>query len=111
MASAEVRNGMRSHSFFEKKVTSFPGLVQEVDLLDLDSGIRTFGEYEGRKRQFVFVTRSPHDSYVLMVYESSGKPSKRVPGRRLMVKEFPTTEELTAFMKEILSKPIEAFVY
>ena len=49
------------HSFFEKSVSSFPRLMEEVDLLDLDSGIRTFGDYEGKKKQFVFVTRSPND--------------------------------------------------
>ncbi len=97
--------------FFEKSVNSFPKLMEEVDLLDLDSGIRTFGDYEGRKRQFVFVTRSPHDSYTLMVYGKKAHANNPVPGERLLVKEFQRKEELSEFMKSLLSRPVRAFVY
>ncbi len=108
MASLALRNLVRL--FFEKKVDSLPRLMKEVDWLDFDSGIRTFGDYGGKKKQFVFVTRSPHDGYMLMVYErkNSGKP---IPGKRLLVKEFPTKEELGKFMRSLLSKPFKAFVY
>ena len=94
--------------FYEKKVGSFAKLMEEVDLLDLDSGIRTFGDYQGKKGQFVFVTRSPHDTYTLMVYERKGGD---VPGRRLLVKEFKVKEDLVEFMRGLLSKPVRAFVY
>ncbi len=97
--------------FFEKRVNSFPGLMKEVDLLDLDSGIRTFGDYEGKKRQFIFVTRSPHDTYTLMVYARKEGGKTPVPGKRLLVKEFKRKEELGEFMKSMLSRPISAFVY
>jgi hypothetical protein len=97
--------------FFEKTVTSFSKLMREVDLLDLDSGIRTFGDYKGKKKQFVFVTRSPHDSYVLMVYEKKTGGSYPVPGKRLLVKEFWKKEDLGEFMRSSLSKPVRAFVY
>jgi hypothetical protein len=99
------------HSFFEKSVGSFPGLMDEVDLLDLDSGIRTFGDYGGKKRQFVFVTRSPNEGYVLMVHAKKKGPSAPLPGKRLLVKEFRTKEELGGFMKSMLSRPVRAFVY
>ena len=99
------------HSFFEKSVGSFPGLMDEVDLLDLDSGIRTFGDYEGKKKQFVFVTRSPHDGYVLMVYAKKTGAGTPVPGKRLLVKEFQRKEELGEFLKSTLSRPVRAFVY
>jgi hypothetical protein len=99
------------HLFFEKSVNSFPRLMEEVDLLDLDSGIRTFGDYEGRKRQFVFVTRSPRDSYTLMVYARKAGGKTPVPGGRLLVKEFQRKEELAEFMKGMLSRPVNAFVY
>lgn len=98
------------HLFFEKSVDSFPRLMEEVDLLDLDSGIRTFGDYKGKKRQFVFVTRSPHETYTLMVYATAGSKTP-VPGKRLLVKEFRSKEELGEFMKSMLSKPVSAFVY
>ena len=97
--------------FYEKNVNSFPKLMEEVDLLDLDSGIRTFGDYKGMKRQFVFVTRSPHDSYTLMVYEKKASAGVAVPGKRLLVKEFQRKEDLREFMRSLLSKPVRAFVY
>jgi hypothetical protein len=99
------------HSFFEKTVGSFPRLMEEVDLLDLDSGIRTFGDYEGKKKQFVFVTRSPNEGYVLMVYARKTGAGTPVPGKRLLVKEFQRREELGKFMKSTLSRPVRAFVY
>jgi hypothetical protein len=96
--------------FYEKKVGSFTKLVEEVDLLDLDSGIRTFGDYQGKRGQFVFATRSPHDTYTLMVYERKGGNAP-APGRRLLVKEFKVKEDLVEFMRGLLSKPVRAFVY
>jgi hypothetical protein len=97
--------------FFEKSVNSYPKLIEEVGLLDLDSGIRTFGDHKGKKRQFVFITRSPHDSYTLMVYARKSRGKAAVPGERLLVKEFRRKEELGEFMKGMLSRPISAFVY
>jgi hypothetical protein len=122
--------------FFEKEVNSFPKLMEEVDLLDLDSGIRTFGDLDGKKkkRKFVFITRSPHDSYTLMVYDvkkatggghgeaekgrqGQGKEgggtaaSKLFPDERLMVKEFTSKEDLGKFMLGLLSRPVKAFIY
>jgi hypothetical protein len=121
--------------FFEKTVNSFPKLMQEVDLLDLDSGIRTFGDLDGeKKRQFVFITRSPHDSYTLMVYGvkkatgGRGRTGKGrqggggragggttaggpFPDKRLMVKEFTSKEDLGKFLRDLLSRPVKAFIY
>jgi len=97
--------------FYEKSVNSLAKLIEEVDLLDLDSGIRTFGNYKGKKRQFVFVTRSPHDSYTLMVYEKKTADGKPIPGKRLLVKKFRTKEDLGDFMKGLLSRPVRAFIY
>jgi len=97
--------------FFEKSVSSFAKLMREIDLLDLDSGMRTFGNYKGKKRQFVFVTRSPHDTYTLMAVEKKTDKGKPVPGKRLLVEKFSTKEELSEFMKGLLSRPIKAFIY
>jgi hypothetical protein len=97
--------------FFEKSVQSFVKLMEEVGLLDLDSGIRTFGDYKGEKQQFVFVTRSPRDTYTLMIYEKKKAAGNLVPGRRLLVKEFSRREDLGEFMKGLLSRPVEAFIY
>jgi hypothetical protein len=97
--------------FFEKSVNSFPKLLKEVGLLDLDSGVRTFGDYNGRKRQFVFVTRSPNEGYTLMVFEKKNSAGKSIPGARLFVKDFQTKEDLGEFMRHLLSKPVKAFIY
>jgi hypothetical protein len=99
------------HLFYEKSADSFPELMKEVDLLDLDSGIRTFGDYGGKKGQFVFVTRSPREGYVLMVYEKKTGTGAPAPGKRLLVKEFRSRDELGEFMKSTLSRPVRAFVY
>jgi len=96
---------------FEKKVGSFAKLVEEIEWLDLDSGVRAFADYDGKKGQLVFVTRSPHDTYVMMVYENKGSADKPVPGERLLVKEFRKTDELTRSLRGLLSKPLTAFVY
>jgi hypothetical protein len=97
--------------FFEKKVGTFSRLMEELDILDLDSGIRALGDYGGKKRQFVFVTRSPHDTYTLMVYSRRAGRRDPVPGERLLVKEFQRKEELGEFMRNLLSRPLTAFVY
>lgn len=102
---------MQHQLFYEKSVGSFPKLMREVDLLDLDSGIRTFGDYEGKKKQFVFVTRSPYDTYTLMVYGKKAHAPNPIPGRRLLVKEFKKKEDLGEFMRSLLSRPVRAFVY
>jgi len=94
---------------FEKRVDSFRDLSKELEWLDMDSGVRTFGDYQGRKRQFVFVTRSPQDTYVLMVYEKKGRPP--LPGKRLLAKEFKGRDDLTKFMRTLVSRPLQAFVY
>ncbi len=57
------------------------------------------------------MTRSPHDTYTLMVYENNSKTSHPIVGKRLLVKEFKKSEDLTDFMRTLLSKPVRAFVY
>ena len=95
--------------FYEKTVNSFPRLMQEADLLDLDGGIRSHVTYDGRK-SLVFVTRSPN-GFTLMVYGRRVHGSKEAPGRRLLVEEFQTSAELGRFIGGIIAKPVKAFVY
>ena len=97
--------------FFEKTVTSLPKLLEELELLDLDSGVRTFGDYNGKKRQFVFISRSPNGSYILMVYGKKTRSGTPVPSDRLLVKEFDTVDALEGYVRELLSKPVRAYVY
>ncbi len=97
--------------FFEKNVNSFSRLMQEIGILDLDSGIRAYGDYMGKKEQFVFITRSSHDGYILMVYERKHHGKDSIPGKRLLVKEFRNREDLGDFVRTLLTKPVRAFVY
>lgn len=96
--------------FFERKVGSFSELAKEAGLLDLDGGIRAFADFQGKKRQLVFVTRSPYDTYTLMLYERRAGRGGSV-GKRLLVKEFTAKDELLRFMRGLLSRPLQAFVY
>jgi hypothetical protein len=96
--------------FFEKTVNSFPRLLQEISLLDLDSGIRAYGDFKGKKDQLVFLTKSP-DGYTLMVYSKKKSGKDFVPDKRLLVKEFSDQKALGDFMRSLLAKPVRAFVY
>ena len=107
----EAQGSSHLQLFFEKTVNSFPRLMKEVSLLDLDSGIRAYGNYKGKRGQFVFVTRSPHDGYTLMVYGKKKRGKDSVPDRRLLVEEFSSQEALGNFMRSLLTKPVRAFVY
>jgi hypothetical protein len=95
--------------FYEKTVDSLSGLMQEVELLDLDGGIRSHVTYNGKK-SLVFITRSP-GGFTLMVYGRRLDGSQEAPARRLLVKEFRTGSELKRFVGGILTRPVKAFVY
>jgi hypothetical protein len=95
--------------FYEKTVDSFPKLMREARLLDLDSGIRSYVTYDGRKC-FAFITRSAR-GYTLMIYGRRGRGSNESPERRLFVKEFPAESELRNFVGRIVERPVRAFVY
>lgn len=94
---------------YEKKVSSFPKLVGELRILDLDAGIRAIGKYDSKKC-FVFVTRSSK-GFTAAVYGIKSAGKEKLPDKRLMIKEFGTLEELEEFLSGVLAKPIEAFAY
>ncbi len=95
--------------FYEKSVNSFSRLAQEIGLLDLDSGIRTYVNHEGKKK-FAFLTRSPR-GYTVMVYSRRLQRKKFVPHERLLVKEFGDRKGLEEFLRRFIARPIRAFVY
>ena len=95
--------------FYEKSVNSFSKLMREARLLDLDSGIRSYATYHGR-RCFVFITRSAR-GYTLMVYGRRLRGTNEFPQGRLLVKEFPTEGELGGFVQGLVERPVKAFVY
>ena len=83
--------------------------MHEVNLLDLDSGMRIYGKYEG-KRCYIFVTRSLH-GHTLMIYGTKSRGNEPEPSTRMYVKEFEHPEELEKFLHTVVTRPVKAFVY
>ena len=94
---------------YEKKLSSFPKLAEELRILDLDAGIRAIGKYESRKC-FVFVTRSAN-GFTAAVYGIKSAGKEKLPDKRFMIKEFGSLEELEKFLSGVIAKPIEAYAY
>jgi hypothetical protein len=95
--------------FQEKKIGSFPQLISELDVIDYDAGVRTFGKYKAKKC-FIFVTRSAKGfTSVLCSMKRAGKDF--VPDKKLMAKEFESLQELEKFLAEYIAKPVVAFEY
>ena len=94
---------------YEKKISSFPQLISELDIIDLDAGVRAVGKYKAKKC-FVFVTRSAKGfTSVLCSMKRAGKES--IPDKRLLAKEFETIQELEKFLAEVVAKPVVASEY
>lgn len=85
--------------------------MKEIQLLDLDGGVRTFGDFQGKRKQFVFITRSPREGFTLMIYERESRDGKAAPGRRLEVKELHDEADLGKSLRSLLSKPVRAYIY
>ena len=94
---------------YEKKLNSFPEIIRELTILDLDAGIRAVGKYKSKKC-YVFITRSAN-GFTSLVYsiKSSGKES--LPDKRLLAKEFGDVKGAEAFLEEVVAKPVKASAY
>jgi hypothetical protein len=94
---------------YEKKLDSFPEIVRELTILDLDAGIRAVGKYKSKKC-FVFITRSANGfTSLLYSIKSAGKES--LPDKRLLAKEFVDVKSAEAFLEEVVAKPVKASAY
>ncbi len=94
---------------YEKKIGSFPGLIRELDIIDLDAGVRIIGKYKGKKC-FVFVTRSAQGfTSILCSMKRAGK--ENLPDKRLLAKDFGTVLDLEKFLSEVIAKPLVASEY
>lgn len=94
---------------YEKKLNSFPEVVRELSILDLDAGIRAMGKYKAKKC-FVFVTRSPN-GFTSMVYSIRSFKKESLPDKRLLAKEFPDLKSTEEFLTGMLVKPVRASSY
>jgi len=94
---------------YEKKISSFSQLIGELDVIDLDGGVRTVGKFKGKKC-FVFVTKSANGfTSILCSMKRAGKES--IPDKRLFAKEFATIQDLEEFLAEVVAKPVVASEY
>jgi len=94
---------------YEKKLDSFPELLEDLGNLDLDAGIRAIGKYNS-KRCFVFVTRSA-GGFTSLLYSIKTAGKESLPDKRLLAKEFPDLEQTKEFLEKVVAKPIKASSY
>ncbi|MDA4113374.1 MAG: hypothetical protein OK474_04940 [Thaumarchaeota archaeon] len=94
---------------YEKKIDSFPQLINDIGVMDQDAGIRAIGKYKAKKC-FVFVTRSLNGfTSILCSMKRSGKET--IPDKRLLAKEFENLQDLEKFLTEVVAKPLVASEY
>jgi len=96
-------------SYEEKRIGSFPQLIRELDIIDLDAGVRAIGKFKGKKC-FVFVTKGANGfTSILSSMKRAGKES--IPDKRLLAKDFATIQDLEKFLADVVVKPVVAFEY
>jgi hypothetical protein len=94
--------------FYERRIGSLAAVVKEAETMDADAGIRMSGRFAGR-RCYVFVSKMG-PRYTVMVYErKSGRRGGL--GKRLASEEVESTERLRVFLRNIISRKVEAFVF
>ncbi len=94
--------------FYERRIGSLAAVVKEARTMDADAGIRIAGTYAGRKC-YAFVTRFGA-RYTVMVYEKKAGRKDGL-GRRLASQELGGPEGLMMFLREVVSRKVEAFAY
>ena len=94
---------------YEKKISSFPQLIRELDIIDLDAGIRAVGKYKASKC-LVFVTRSA-SGFTALLYNTKRAGKESIPNKRLLAKDFATVKDLESFLAGVVVKPVVASEY
>ncbi len=94
--------------FYEKRITSLPGLFKEVQIMDLDSGIRVPARYNGKKA-LIFVTKSA-DRYAVAIYTVKHQSKNDFPDKQVLIKEV-DSEELKELITQAATKPLDSYAY
>ncbi len=94
--------------FYERRVQTFDKLMRELRHLDSDSGVRVVGSYLGRDC-FAFLARFV-GTYTIMIYERRGGKTPEL-GARILSKEFDSVDDLGRFLRQIIKKGVDAYVY
>lgn len=93
-------------AIYERRVSTFSRLMDEVESLDSDAGIRLEGKYAG-EGCYVFITRSA-TGYTVMAYRRKGRFRET---DRLYSGEFESAKDLGEFLKHVARRPLKAYVY
>jgi len=94
---------------YERRVKSMSELLDELQDLDADEGVRILAESEGRKK-LVFVTRHS-GRYSLGISDAEARNGKLVPGKKMSFREFSDQRTLREFLSGVVAKPLTAYVY
>jgi len=95
--------------FYERRIGSFSLLERELQHLDSDAGVRVVGTFRNRPC-FAFVDRFV-GMYTAMVYERRGDKKAPIVGRRVLAREFESRGELATFLKAMMPRKVEAYLY
>jgi len=77
--------------------------------MDLDSGLRIRGRYNGRNA-FLFVTKSA-EGYAVAIYGLKRKGKATLPEKQLLIKEFNSDGEVGKLIAQTATKPLSAYSY
>ena len=94
--------------FYEKRITSLPALFKEMQIMDLDSGVRVPAKYNGKKA-LIFVTKSA-DRYAVAIYTVKHQNKNDFPDKQVLIEEL-DFEELKKLLTEAAIKPLDAYLY
>lgn len=100
--------GKQSSLFYEKRITSLPELFKEVQIMDLDSGIRVPARYK-RKKALIFVTKSA-DRYAVAIYTVKHQSKNDFPDKQVLIKDL-DSEELKKLVTQTATKPLDSYSY
>ncbi len=94
--------------FYERRVKSFSGLLEELARLDADAGVRVRGRYMG-KPCYAFVTRFAHVYTVMVFGRQGGRPGG--VGEKVLSKDYGSLGELGEFLRGLAAGRLEAYAY
>ena len=89
---------------YELRIKSFARLFDELKRLDVDSGVRALGRFQG-KESLVFVTKHS-GSYALWIRGRNRR--NETQGTILNFRDY---GELRGFLEKTLDRPIKAHMY
>ena len=89
---------------YDLKMKSLKELFEELKGLEVDSGVRTFAEFNGRK-SLVFITKHS-GKYALWI-----RDRRRRKGDCGIFKEFHDRGDLSKFLARTLERPLRAYIY